>query len=226
MSQHQEQRHFSQFGGGYESPLSNLRFSDFTLDGIQYNSVEQCFQYLKAEYFGEYDLMRDIIQENISPIKCRELGQKINTREPPIDWFPTAIKIMENACLAKVKIFNEIFQFLLLNSVFFKFIQNEGPRKYLFKTGDSTLVCCEPLDRFWSSGLRKYDPRLRNPNEWPGRNELGEILRRVRDGMIIRPEYKDILKTIEKEDSKRWSNTKPRKEDTENPPAKEYRTMP
>jgi ribA/ribD-fused uncharacterized protein len=61
-----------------------------------------------------------------------------------------------------------------------KFIQNNGLRKKLLATKNSTLVEANPKDIIWGVGLSENDPNIANPNCWRGQNLLGEILMQVR----------------------------------------------
>ncbi|GAA3233940.1 hypothetical protein GCM10017691_30010 [Pseudonocardia petroleophila] len=54
-------------------------------------------------------------------------------------------------------------------------------RGYLLGTGQRLLVEASPHDRVWGSGLAADHPDARDPDRWPGRNQLGRALMRVRE---------------------------------------------
>ncbi len=90
-----------------------------------------------------------------------------------------------------------------MNFCLFQFTQNDGLRKYLFKTVGSQLVFCDPTDGFWGNGLRRYDPLNKSgPMAWPGKNFLGQILEDVRESLMKNPAYKDLLAEVTKEKDK------------------------
>ena len=174
------------FFEGYESPLSTLRFCNFEMDGKQFNSAEQSFQFHKAEFFENNELAIQIMAEDINPVQCRRLGDTIDTSSAGPNWPEYARCLMERICTAK-------------------FRQNEGFRKYLFKTRGSHLVYCDPEDRFWGNGLKKTNPKAKESANWLGPNHLGDILVRTRDTLMKLPDYKSQLDTIiaEEETNKR-----------------------
>lgn len=44
------------------------------------------------------------------------------------------------------------------------------------------LICeASKFDRVWGIGMEATDPRVSNPQEWKGSNELGKRLMRIRD---------------------------------------------
>ena len=64
------------------------------------------------------------------------------------------------------------------------------------------MVHCSSVDLFWGNGYRRYDPRNRYPLEWLGKNKLGDLVTEVRDELMKAPEYKDLVKIVEKEKEK------------------------
>jgi hypothetical protein len=61
-----------------------------------------------------------------------------------------------------------------------KFGKNAELRIYLVNTGGQVLVEASPVDRIWGAGLAADDPRVQNPEQWPGINLLGFALMKVR----------------------------------------------
>ena len=57
---------------GLRSPLWNLRFSDITVDGMKYNSVEQYINAMKAKHFRDEKAL-DLIMKMQQPIDTRSV---------------------------------------------------------------------------------------------------------------------------------------------------------
>lgn len=152
---------FTKFSG-YESPLAPLRRSHFVgTDGNKYHSVEQYYWYQKALHFNEKEVARTIINSS-SPTSARFIGlSKLNYNEN-VDW--PAEEVMKEGCLAK-------------------FEQNTPLRKYLLKTGNTTLVNCHPEDTFFGIGLFRFDRLTNHPVTWKGSNKLGKLLMDIREQM-------------------------------------------
>ncbi len=67
-----------------------------------------------------------------------------------------------------------------------KFDQIKHLKKLLLDTGDKRLVECNPYVSFWSCGLPLKDTeKILNTQNWPGENNLGDILKCVRDGFQV-----------------------------------------
>ena len=90
------------FFDSYDSPLSNLRYTFFVLDGQEYNSAEQYFQFQKAKYFNNPVAMEGILKEGVNPLECKKIGEEIDTSQASSHWTERAIEIMKKALLAKV----------------------------------------------------------------------------------------------------------------------------
>ena len=86
------------------------------------------------------------------------------------------------------------------------------------------LVYSEVGDRFWGSGLQKYDLYNKKASGWLGRNELGMLLMDIRKELMRRPEHKDLIRTIEKEKEK--AQQKKKNTGGEFVPMKKYKTVP
>ena len=98
---------FSRFYG-FETPLSNTRYSRIEVDGLSFHSVEQYFNYHKAKYFGQEELAAQILNPETTPMDSFRLGQSIKvpddqTREQQREWIKTATEIMEKGLRAKVR---------------------------------------------------------------------------------------------------------------------------
>ena len=99
---------FSRFYG-FETPLSNTRYSRIEVDGESFHSVEQYFNYHKAKYFGQDDLAQQIMDPKTTPMDSFRLGRSIKipsdqTPEQQREWIETAMNIMEKGLKAKVSL--------------------------------------------------------------------------------------------------------------------------
>ena len=99
---------FSRFYG-FESPLSNVRYSFIEVDGECFNSVEQYFNYHKAKYFGQEGLAKKIMHPKTTPMGSLRLGRSIKipsdqTPEQEKEWVEAAMNIMEKGLRAKVSL--------------------------------------------------------------------------------------------------------------------------
>ncbi len=172
----------------FESPLSNLWFSNFKLDGKKYNSVEQFFQFQKAEFFDDKVTAGKVMDGDINPWECRRLGDAVD---------------MTNATPTVNKIWPEYAKELIRKACLAKFSQNDWMRKYLFKSTGNPLVYCDLFDRFWGNGLRKYDLLNKaGPTGWPGMNHLGQILDSVWETMMKDPAHQELAKKVTRDKHK------------------------
>ncbi|KAL3121850.1 hypothetical protein niasHT_006433 [Heterodera trifolii] len=76
----------------------------------------------------------------------------------------------------------------MLRVVYEKFRQNQPLCEALLRTGFVRLVEAS-TDRYWAAGLRITDEAIHSSNNWPGRNELGRVLMRVRDQLRPLPQH-------------------------------------
>jgi ribA/ribD-fused uncharacterized protein len=142
------------------SPLSNFHVikGGFQIDGKTYDCVERFYQLQRAAFAEKLDMV-DKIRNARGPLQCKILGDSIQLNEN--EWFPTARQVMLTACRAK-------------------FRQHEPSRNFLLGTGDSELAEAGP-NKLWGIGLKKEHPDAFVPNNWQGKNTLGEILKSVRE---------------------------------------------
>ncbi len=146
------------FGG--QSPLSNFHDAPFTLNGKRFEHSEKCYQYHCAIALNNNRIAAEILSAK-SPYDCYRLGLQLNKDD---DWKKReALKIMYDTCYAK-------------------FSQNDHLKKFLLDTGDAILIEASPRDRFWGVGTPLSDRQnLSDPTKWRGQNNLGKILRQIRD---------------------------------------------
>ena len=90
---------------------------------------------------------------------------------------------------------DEKFQ-VMKSACLFKFKANKDIRYALFETAGSTLVEATKQDKLWGAGLDLADKDLLDSAKWPGRNQLGYLLTRLRDYLMALPEYQDEVEEV------------------------------
>ena len=140
--------------------LSNWYFSRFTVNGVNFSSMEQFMMYKKAVYFGDQNTANQILEtDDVRTIK--ELGRLVSNYQEP-DW-------------------NGIRQIVVFQGLLAKFSQNESLKEQLKATGNSILAECAVKDRIWGIGLSMKDPDRFEKSQWKGQNLLGYALMMVRE---------------------------------------------
>lgn len=142
--------------------LSNWYLSDFSVDGIEFTSMEQFMMYRKAICFGNEAIAKEILaSKNVAYIK--KLGRLVANYN-------------EN-------IWNGLRQLIVYEGLRAKFTQNYFLKQKLLDTQDAMLAECAVKDRIWGIGLSVNDPMRFDINAWKGKNLLGYSLMMVRDNL-------------------------------------------
>ncbi len=140
--------------------LSNWYFSDFSVDGITFTSMEQFMMYKKAIYFNDSVIAEQIMEtKDVACIK--KLGRLVSGYNDSV-W-------------------NGIRQIVVYEGLIAKFSQNDDLRKKLKDTKDAVLAECTVKDHIWGIGLSMNDSRRLFLEQWKGQNLLGYTLMMVRD---------------------------------------------
>lgn len=139
--------------------LSNWYMSDFSVDGIQFSSMEQYMMYSKATLFGDYRMADKILQES-DPRKIKAYGRKVHGFNEQV-WEVGCSDIVFKGLLAK-------------------FQSNKDLKDKLMATGDSELAECAVNDTIWGIGISMKDPKRFDKSQWNGKNLLGNLLMQVR----------------------------------------------
>ncbi|MGI6754854.1 MAG: NADAR domain-containing protein [Atopobiaceae bacterium] len=143
--------------------LSNWFEAPLTLDGQQFATAEQAFIYLKARHFGDIPTaMRVPASTDARYLK------RLNKQITPFNsaaWHEVRVKIMHQ-CLKE------------------KFTQNPDLASFLLATGDALIAQCSPHDRFWSNGCDATRLSRLDPDQWLGKNQLGELLMELRSHLL------------------------------------------
>ena len=140
--------------------LSNWYHSDFSVNGIDYSSMEQFMMYKKAVCFSD-----DVVAEEI--LKTDDVA-KIK------DWGRCVSGYNDN-------IWNGVRQIIVYEGLMAKFSQNPKLKEQLQATGNAVLAECAVRDCIWGIGLSMHDPKRLDPNQWRDQNLLGYTLMMVRD---------------------------------------------
>ena len=140
--------------------LSNWYHSDFSVNGIDYSSMEQFMMYKKAVCFSD-----DVVAEEI--LKTDDVA-KIK------DWGRCVSGYNDN-------IWNGVRQIIVYEGLMAKFSQNPKLKEQLQATGNAVLAECAVRDCIWGIGLSMHDPKRLDLNQWRGQNLLGYTLMMVRD---------------------------------------------
>ena len=139
--------------------LSNWYLSDFSVDGIQYSSMEQYMMYQKAVLFKDMEIAEQILAtDNVGKIKA--LGRAVKNYEEML-W-------------------NGMRQIIVYRGLLQKFDESAALKDKLLATRNSILAECAVQDKIWGTGLSMKDERRLDLKEWQGQNLLGFSLMYVR----------------------------------------------
>lgn len=155
----------------YAGPLSQWWYSPFYYAGRRFNCAEQFMMAMKAKLFQD-DAAFDMIMAvdapfagdqrawNAVPREQQRLGREVRN----FDY-----SVWDDACRT-----------IVLTANVLKFTQNIDLHEILRATvGD--LVEASPVDKIWGIGLARDNPLIFDPNNWRGRNYLGQVLTKTRE---------------------------------------------
>lgn len=169
----------------FKDVFSNWHKSDFEVNGVKFNCMEQYMMYSKAKFFGDEKVAAEIMLLT-DPKDHKAKGRDVTPYNDDA-W---------NAARDKI----------VIAGLLRKFSQNEHLLKALLDTGTRRLVEASPYDKLWGCGLKESDPRILDENNWPGLNKLGNCLEVAREVLEKRLENKNTVKTepeIVEKDKKR-----------------------
>lgn len=150
------------FFRSHESVFSNWFPAPFTLNSVQFTSVEQYMMWRKALLFDD-NKTAALILESKDPKEQQSLGRQVQGFDQST-WDKHKEAIVETAVRAK-------------------FVQNPKLKRVLVAT-HGQLAEASPWDKVWGIGLDERDARRIDPSTWPGQNLLGKILVKVRDSFV------------------------------------------
>ncbi len=139
--------------------LSNWYPARFTVNEIEFSSMEQYMMYRKANCFGDKSIAAQILAtDDVAEIKA--LGRLVSGYD---DNYWSGIR-----------------QIVVYEGLLAKFSQNEDLKQQLKNTETAILAECAVRDRIWGIGLSMKDPNRLDRMRWQGQNLLGYTLMMVR----------------------------------------------
>ena len=142
--------------------LSNWYLCKFTIDEVNFSSMEQYMMYKKALCFKDMEIANKILAtEDVSKIKT--LGRLVTNYN-------------ENY-------WNGVRQIIIYNGLLAKFSQNEDLKEKLKATGNAIIAECAVQDKIWGIGLSIKDSKRVDMDQWKGQNLLGYALMMVRESL-------------------------------------------
>ena len=140
--------------------LSNWYPSEFTVNDVDFSSMEQYMMYKKAVCFGDKDMANKILAtDDVAKIKA--FGRLVANYNESY-W-------------------NGVRQIVVFEGLTAKFSQNEDLKAKLKATDNSILAECAVKDRIWGIGLSMNDLDRFQIDKWKGQNLLGYALMMVRE---------------------------------------------
>lgn len=140
--------------------LSNWYSSKFTVNDVDFSSMEQYMMYKKAVCFGDKDMANKILAtDDVAEIKA--FGRLVANYNESY-W-------------------NGVRQIVVFEGLTAKFSQNEDLKTKLKATDNSILAECAVKDRIWGIGLSMNDLDRFQIDKWKGQNLLGYALMMVRE---------------------------------------------
>ena len=134
--------------------------SKFTVNDVDFSSMEQYMMYKKAVCFGDKDMADKILAtDDVAEIKA--FGRLVANYNESY-W-------------------NGVRQIVVFEGLTAKFSQNEDLKAKLKATENSILAECAVRDRIWGIGLSMNDPDRLKIDKWEGQNLLGYALMMVRE---------------------------------------------
>lgn len=157
-----------------EHPFCNFTKCKIEYDGKTFTSSEQMFMWMKADFFGDSETAVKILKTN-EPEVARKLGRMVKNYDDAA-WDENRVAAMFQA-------------------VWSKFIQNKELKDKLcdHKYDGKQFVEAAYYDRIWGIGYDEDHATTISEDKW-GRNELGKILNRVRNLLMMKSAgvYRDI----------------------------------
>ena len=140
--------------------LSNFYDAEMCIDNITYQNVEQYFTAEKARTFNDNVTLSKIMEAE-TPAAMKYWGKNTKGFSHNI-WNEKAASVMIRALRAK-------------------FSQNPILRTKLLNTQDKHLAESSKNDSVWGTGMAMSDQKAFDKASWEGKNQLGNLLMKVRE---------------------------------------------
>lgn len=143
--------------------FSNWYRSNFILEDIKFNCVEQYMMWKKAKIFGDDSKATEILSV-VNPWEQKAKGREVKNFDKAV-WDKVCKQVVYDACKAK-------------------FEQNTKMMDILLETEGCEIVEASPSDNIWGIGLAEDDRRALSKSTWKGSNYLGEVLTKLRKDIL------------------------------------------
>lgn len=142
---------------GDKDPLSNMYPCKIHYEGKTWHSSEQIYLYKKAKHHDAHDIA-DRIEQSRNGYQAKKISKNIQTK---YSWYDVRVEAMEQILEMKYR-------------------QCDRFKEALRASGNKLLVEANKYDKFWGSGLDKNLVFLTDPKQFPGQNQLGQLLMNLR----------------------------------------------
>lgn len=173
------------FFWGMSDVYSNFHPSKFEYDNQLFVCSEQAFMYEKAKYFGDTEIMKEILDFTKYSELFRLFVKGAITRNDILvntklkyQWTAEVNKIKQLG--RKVKNYTDKWDSVRYNIMveILKAKFSANLKSYILQ--DGKFVEASPYDRIWGIGLSQYDAEQTPEKFWKGQNLLGKALSEVR----------------------------------------------
>ena len=148
---------------GKENPISNFYPCDLRVFGEMHQSAEHAFQLTKAVRSGNMEAAEKVRSAKTA-LDAKRIGATVRD---PQDWATEKLEVMEEIVSSKAE---QVPEF----------------RSKLESVGSNAVFAEATLDAHWGTGLDVNATLHTDPSKWPGKNELGKIVKKVAGGYTRR----------------------------------------
>ena len=143
--------------------FSNFYKSEIDYNGLVFHCGESLFMFLKAKYFGDEDIAREILKNSNNPRFCKELGRLVRNYNDG-RWSSVRYDVMLFVVMMKLR-------------------SSKTIRDHYTKLIDEGygFVEASPYDKIWGCGLSETDLRILDKSKWRGSNLLGTVYNNVHE---------------------------------------------
>ena len=141
---------------GKENPISNFYPCDLRVFGERHQSAEHAFQLTKAIRAGNTDAAEKVRSAKTA-LDAKRIGATVRD---PEEWATEKLDVMEEIVGSKPE---QVPEF----------------RSKLESVGSNAVFAEATLDAHWGTGLDVNATLHTDPSRWPGKNELGNIVKKI-----------------------------------------------